>query len=70
MARKKRDGASVIIDGSTYAFDGLTENAKLQLLSLNAVDRRIREVEEDLAILKTARIAYSKAILLALSEND
>ena len=53
---------TVSIDGVDYANDSLSENAKAQLISLQAVDRRIAAVQEELAILQTARIAYSNVV--------
>ena len=53
---------TVSIDGVDYAIDSLSENAKAQLISLQAVDRRIVTVQEELAILQTARIAYSNVV--------
>ena len=63
MAKKKAsDTPSITIDGKAYPLDSLTENAKAQLVSLDAVDRRIAAVHEELAILQTARIAYGNAL--------
>ena len=54
--------ASLTIDGKDYDSDDLSENAKAQLVSLQAVDRRIENLQEELAILQTARIAYGNAL--------
>ena len=53
---------TVSIDGVDYAIGSLSENAKAQLISLQAVDRRIATAQEELAILQTARIAYSNVV--------
>jgi hypothetical protein len=55
-------GQTISIDGMDYAVDSLSENIKAQLISLQAVDRRIAAVQEELAILQTARIAYGDAV--------
>ncbi len=55
-------GQTISIDGVEYAVDSLSENTKAQLISLQAVDRRIAAVQEELAILQTARIAYGNAV--------
>jgi hypothetical protein len=47
------------IAAAVYA---LSDVAKKQLISLQAVDRRIVTVQEELAILQTARIAYSNVV--------
>lgn len=54
--------ASLTIDGKDYDSDALSDNAKAQLVSLQAVDRRIESLQEELAILQTARIAYGNAL--------
>ncbi len=53
---------TVTIDGFDYPIDALSENAKAQLVSLQVVDRRIASLQEELAILQTARIAYANAL--------
>ena len=53
---------TISIDGVDYAIDSLSENTKAQLISLQAVDRRIATAQEELAILQTARIAYSNVV--------
>ena len=60
--KKASDTPSITIDGKAYPLDSLTDNAKAQLVSLDAVDRRIAAVQEELAILQTARIAYGNAL--------
>lgn len=59
---------SVTIDGKDYDADALSDNAKAQLLSLQAVDRRIENLQEELAILQTARIAYGNALKTELDD--
>ncbi|MFM8498424.1 MAG: hypothetical protein ACK440_02645 [Sphingomonadaceae bacterium] len=54
--------ATLTIDGKDYDSDALSDNAKAQLVSLQAVDRRIESLQEELAILQTARIAYGNAL--------
>lgn len=53
---------AVTIDGKEYDAEKLSDNAKAQLVSLQAVDRRIESLQEELAILQTARIAYGNAL--------
>ena len=45
-----------------------TTQTTAQLLSLQAVDRRIENLQEELAILQTARIAYGNALKTELGE--
>lgn len=62
---------TISIDGLLYELDSLSDDAKAQLGSMQAVDRRIAMVQEEMAILQTARIGYSKALqeLLPLNES-
>lgn len=53
---------TISIDGKDYAIDTLSDNAKAQLVSVQVVDRRIENLQEELAILQTARIAYGNAL--------
>lgn len=53
---------TITIDGRDYAIEALSENVKAQLVSMQAVDRRIAALQEEMAILQTARIAYGNAI--------
>ena len=61
-------GANINVDGKDYALDSLSDNAKAQLMSIQAVDRRIENLQEELAILQTARIAYGNALKTELGE--
>lgn len=53
---------TVTIDNVEYQIADLSEEAKAQLLSIQAVDRRIAQTQEELAILQTARLAYGNAL--------
>ena len=46
---------TITIDGLIYDLDSLSDDAKAQLGSMQAVDRRIAMVQEEMAILQTAR---------------
>jgi hypothetical protein len=59
---KPSDTPSISIDGLDYPIDALSDNAKAQLASVQVVDRRIANLQEELAILQTARIAYANAL--------
>ena len=59
---KPSDTPSISIDGLDYPIDALSDNAKAQLASVQVVDRRIANLQEELAILQTARIAYGNAL--------
>ena len=53
---------TVTIDELEYDLDSLSDEAKAQMMSLQAVDRRIALLQEEMAILQTARIAYGDAL--------
>jgi len=53
---------TVSIDNVDYSLSELSQEAQAQLLSIQAVDRRIANLQEELAILQTARIAYGNAV--------
>ena len=61
---------TISIDGLLYELDSLSDDAKAQLGSMQAVDRRIAMVQEEMAILQTARIGYSKALQELLTLNE
>ena len=51
--------ASVTIDGTEYDLDEMSDEAKQQLGSLQFVQGEIRKLEAQIAVYKTASIAYS-----------
>ena len=53
---------TITIDDLEYDLDTLSDAAKAQLGSLQAVDRRIAALQEELAIHQTARNAYANAL--------
>ena len=54
--------STISIDNKEYDPEPLSEEARAQVVSIQAVDRRIASLQEELAILQTARIAYSNAL--------
>ena len=60
---------NVTIDGTDYDLDEMSDNAKAQLESLVAVDKKIGEIQQDLAILQTARNAYAVALRDAIADT-
>ena len=57
---------TIKIDNVDYDTDTLSDEAKAQIEMLLATDNKIRELQRDLAIVQTARIAYGKALTSAL----
>tara|TARA_Y100001968_G_scaffold308805_1_gene328010 strand:+ start:2526 stop:2711 length:186 start_codon:yes stop_codon:yes gene_type:complete len=54
--------ASITIDNTDYDIDDLSEEAKQQLMSLQFVQGEIKRLDAQLAVYKTASIAYSTAL--------
>ena len=52
----------VTLDGKEYDTDDFSDEAKAQLLSLQVVDRKLAELNADIAIMQTAKNAYGKAL--------
>lgn len=57
---------TIKIDNIDYDLDSISTDAKAQIEMLLATDNKIRELQRDLAIVQTARIAYGKALTSAL----
>ncbi len=58
------------IDDKEYDLDQLSEEAKSQLLNLQFVDAELQRLNAQVAVLQTARAAYSKALNEALGGNQ
>jgi predicted DNA-binding protein (UPF0251 family) len=56
-------------DGIEYPLDRLSLEARKQLESLKLVDQKISENQQEIAIMQTARITYSRALVAALAKN-
>ncbi|MCK0163720.1 DUF6447 family protein [Marinobacter sp. S6332] len=61
-AQKTANKETITIDGKQYALDSLNDNAKAQITNIRATDRLIGELENELAITKTARQRYGEAL--------
>ena len=75
MAKKKKDtevkkdqGAKINIDGKSYDPSKLSEHAKHQILNIQFVDSQLLQLNNELAVSDTARIAYSKALQSELNK--
>lgn len=65
-----KPNGKVTIDGREYAVSDLPQAALDQLASINIVDRKIAEVQQELSILQTARNAYGQALAEALADKQ
>jgi len=61
---------NVTIDGQEYDLEQLSDEARQQLESLQFVDRRIGELQSELAVMQTARMAYANALKAALPATE
>ena len=57
---------TIAIDEKEYEFDQLSQDAKNQLASLQFVDSELQRLNAQIAVLQTARNAYSQALNNAL----
>ena len=60
---------TITIDEKDYEFESLSEEAKLQLGSIQFVDAELQRLNAHAAVLQTARVAYSKALNEALGAD-
>jgi hypothetical protein len=58
--------STVSIDNIEYPIDSLSEDAKAQFSSLQFVDQKLAELNAQVAVYQTARIAYANALNAAL----
>lgn len=63
------DAAKIKIDDVEYSLDQLNDNAKAQLTNLQLVDQKIASIQQELAMMQTARIAYANALKAELPSN-
>lgn len=61
---------TVTIDDREYDTDSLSDDAKQQIGNLNVCDQKIRQLQQELAIVQTARQAYATALQNALPTDD
>jgi len=54
--------STITIDGTEYAEEALSNEAKAELVSMQVCDQRIAALQTDLGIAQTARIAYANAL--------
>lgn len=59
----------ITIDGKEYSLNKLSDEAKNQLISLQATDGEIARLQTQLAIAQTARNTYARALAEVLSKS-
>jgi hypothetical protein len=60
---------TINIDNKEFDVETLSENAKAQIISLRSCDQRMQALQQELAILQTARNAYSNALKAELPDE-
>jgi len=53
---------TITIDNKPYTLDTLTEQARAQIINLQAVEAEIAQLQRQLAIAQTARSAYASVL--------
>ena len=61
---------TITIDNKQYELDDLSKDAKAQLDSIVLCDRRLAELQSEIAIVQTARNAYSSALQELLPKEN
>lgn len=60
--------ATLKIDGKEYNLDEMSENARAQAGSLQVSNQKISQLQFDLAVFQTARLAYARDLAEKLPE--
>ena len=60
---------TINIDGEEYKLSDLSDAARSQLTNMQAVDRQIADIQQQLAIMQTARNAYATALNGEIAEK-
>jgi hypothetical protein len=63
------DEPKVTIDEKEYLISDLSDQAKAELGSMNVVDQKIANLQQEVAIMQTARNAYAQALAAALPKE-
>ena len=59
---------TITIDGKAYAADSLSPEVKSHLYNVQTVDRKIAELQQEIAIMQTARASYARELRAALDK--
>ena len=53
---------TITIDNKSYAIDTLSEQARSQIINMQAVEAEIAQLQRQLAIAQTARSTYARVL--------
>lgn len=59
---------TITIDGKNYAADSLPQEVKSHLYNVQVVDRKIADLQQEIAIMQTARASYARELKKALDK--
>ena len=65
---KESKKSAITIDGTQYALEDLSANARSQIVNLRVTDQEIARLQTQLAIAQTARAAYARTLGAALAD--
>lgn len=60
--KKNQESPKITIDGIAYELDALSEEAKVQLGSMQFVDNELARLNAQVAVYQTARNGYANAL--------
>ena len=62
--------ATLTLDGKEYDTEQLSDAAKAQVTNVQLVDQKIAQLQQELAIMQTARNAYVQALQAELPKES
>lgn len=62
--------STVTINDKSYALDSLNDEARQQLANIQFVDTELNRLQQQQAVLQTARNAYVAALLAAVAASE
>lgn len=60
--------AKITVDGTEYETEGLSDNGKAQLASLQFLEVQMQKLKNEIAVYQTARRAYALALKKQLED--
>ena len=63
------DDQNITIDGKEYVLGEMSDEAREQVINIQAVDQEIQRLQIKLAIAQTAKATYGQALMTALNVN-
>lgn len=67
---EKDEKAKITIDGTEYAIEDMSDNARAQLANIQFVDAQLQQLNNEWAVSDTARIGYTNALKKELTKTE